>query len=413
MSKILRLVMALLVCLLLTSSVIFAADEEQKPKPRHPSYSLLGHDPPPEDSPLNPNFVTTQESKVIEGTLWHSSYISERLVGLDIGDVTGSNLNEIVYVTLNTVYLSRRNGEILDQLATYDIPLTLKVLSVDLFDSDGDGRDEIFLSCQKEGSGASSIVLAYDGQKKLKVLADFIPFYIRAVLYNNVKTLAVQKSGTTPQSGYGGNVLTASFSGGKIVTSGKIPLPFGVNLYNFTSGKVGSKKTNMTLTVTPPYEHLTVYEGNSTNDFIWGSTENYCSTLNAIDLNASSENSTALEYIPSRILLFDIDKDGNNEVVVARNQQDGITSLKNLRSFNGGVIEALKFSNLSMVSFFNSTNLIPGPAVDYKLADFDNNGTTDLVIGVVIRPGSGSLKKDARSIIVSYSNLYAPPKVQN
>ena len=81
--------------------------------------------------------------------------------------------------------------------------------------------------------------------------------------------------------------------------------------------------------------------------------------------------------------------------------------MKNIRSFEGGVIEAYKFSNISLVPFFSSTNMLPGPAVDYQLADFDNNGTKDLVVAVVISAGGGMLGY-SRSVIVSYSNLYSP-----
>jgi hypothetical protein len=51
--------------------------------------------------------------------------------------------------------------------------------------------------------------------------------------------------------------------------------------------------------------------------------------------------------------------------------------------------------------------MLPGPPVDYQLADLDNNGSKDLVAAVVINPGSGMVS-DARSVIVSYNNLYAP-----
>ncbi|MDR0354300.1 MAG: hypothetical protein LBJ64_00970, partial [Deltaproteobacteria bacterium] len=132
----------------------------------------------------------------------------------------------------------------------------------------------------------------------------------------------------------------------------------------------------------------------------------YCGTVNHITLNISGESGRAVEYLPSRILLADIDSDGANEVIVAKNNQGGIPFMKNLRAYNGGLIEAMKFSNLSLVPFFSSANLLPGPAVDYQLADFDNNGTKDLVVAVVINPGSGMLQ-DGRSVIVAYSNLYA------
>jgi hypothetical protein len=112
-----------------------------------------------------------------------------------------------------------------------------------------------------------------------------------------------------------------------------------------------------------------------------------------------------VEYIPTRILISDIDKDGANELIVAKNNQSGTRVFKNLRTFNSGIIEARKFVNLTLIPFFTSSNLLPGAAVDYQLADFDNNGSKDLIVGILIEPGSGMLE-DARSIIFSYNNLY-------
>ncbi|MDR1109619.1 MAG: FG-GAP-like repeat-containing protein [Deltaproteobacteria bacterium] len=385
---------------------LMAADEE-KPKVRHPSYTLLGHDPPPEDSPLNPNFVIAQESRIVEGTLWHGSYINERLVGLDVADADGDGKNELVYATLNNVYFARRSGDVLEQLATFNVPSTQKILSIDFYDTDGDGRHEIILSCQQDGSGASSYVLSFSGQKELQVLGAYIPWYMRVFGGPGNRTLAVQKSATGSSSAYSGAVYFASFKDGKVTTSQKVDVPFGINLYNFNMGKLGPSGQNVIAAVKFPDEHLRLYSGNRRDDIITESAFEYCGTINYINIKTSVDVGKDVEYLPSRIIFADLDNDGANEVIVAKNNQGGIPFMKNMRAFNGGVIEAMKFSNLSLVPFFSSTNLLPGPAVDYQLADFDNNGTRDLVVGVIIAPGSGMLQQ-GRSVIISYSNLYTP-----
>jgi microcompartment protein CcmK/EutM len=406
-TKTLLTAFALLALVTLFFSPAASAADEEKPKVRHPSYTMLGHDAPPaEDSPLNPNFVIAQENRVLEGSLWHGNYIDDRLVGLDVGDVDGDHRNELVYVTPNNVFLSRRNGELLEQIAGFSIPTTMRALSVDLFDTDGDGRQEIIVSCQLVGAGASSYVLSYDGDKALKVLGDYIPWYLRVIGSANSKMLAVQKSGTSGNNAYTGNVMYATFADGKISASQKVDLPFGVNLYNFNFGKMGASNQNLISTVTFPEEHLRVYSGPDRSSIVTESAAEYCGTVNYIRINTSSETGKDVEYLPSRIIVADIDNDGSNELILAKNNQGGIPFMKNLRAFNRGLIEAMKFTNLSLVPFFSSADLIPGPAVDYQLADFDNNGTRDLVIAVVISPGSGMMRS-GRSVIISYSNLYS------
>jgi hypothetical protein len=400
------LALALLAALVVAPNLV-AADE--KPSVRHPSYKLLGKDAPPIDSPLNPNFVMSQESKILEGTLWHSSYLSEHLVGLDVADATGDGKNELVYLTTQNVYFARVANGVLEQLASYPIPKTTRGLTVDFYDINNDGRHEIIVSAQHDSGAASSYVLSYtSGQKTLNVIADNIPWYIRVYGNPGAKLLAVQKGTNSATSAFTGDVYQATFSDGKVNTIGKVGLPFAVNVFNFNVGELGNTRQRIVATVTFPEEHLRLYAGGSRDDFIAQASAEYCGTVNYVNLSTKKESGREVTYIPSRILYADIDNDGANEVIVAKNRQSGVSFMRNLRAFDGGLVEAMKFNNLSLVSFFSSTNLLPGPPSDYQLADLDNNGTKDLVVAVVISPGSGMMES-GRSVIVSYNNLYAPP----
>jgi hypothetical protein len=396
----------------LALSVFFSAQllaQDEKPQVRHPSYTLLGKNPPPVDSPLNPNFLLSQESKISEGSLWYTDYIHERLVGLDVADATGDGKNELVYATPHNLYLVRVNNGLMEQLATFEIPKSVKGLSVDFYDTNNDGRYEIVLSCQASGAGPSSFVLAYDNSKTLKVLGSHLPFYLRVYGSGQRRNLAAQKGSGNSNNVFIGNVHQASFSGGKVVVGDKIELPFGVNIFFFNAGDLGSSGQRMIATVTYPAENLRVYTGGSRENFAAQASSEYCGTVNYIDISNSKDDGRNVLYLPSRIVFADIDNDGANEVIVAKNRQSGVKVMNNLRSFDGGVIEAMKFNNLSLVPFFSSTNLLPGPPVDYQLADLDNNGSKDLVTAVVLDPGSGMINTGL-SRIVSYSNLYSTPQ---
>jgi hypothetical protein len=399
------------------SAPVFCADEKKEeakaPPPkelpkerRHPTYALTGLDDlVAPDNPLNPNFVISNESKIAEDSIWRSSYIPERLVGVDVGDVDNDGLNEMVYVTLRNVYLTRYSGGEFIQLATYSLSKTGRVVSVDIYDTDGDAKREIIVSAENDSShSAGSLILSYTGEKELKVLAAGVPYYLRVVGQEGSKLLIAQRSGTSPGEIYNGPVYYASFSDGKIQVSNVFELPFQVNLYNFNVGDLGRDRTRLYATIKFPTEHLMLSDL-SDGGKVWESHDEYGGTNNYIELFPYGDSGRKLEYLPSRIIIADIDKDGANEVIVAKNNMGGSRLFKNLRSFNSGTIEARKFVNLSLIPFFTSSTLLPGPAVDYQLADFDNNGTKDLVVAVVIEPGSGMLE-EARSIIFSYNNLY-------
>ncbi|MDR1578117.1 MAG: VCBS repeat-containing protein [Deltaproteobacteria bacterium] len=400
--KQLCLSLALAITLLLIGSI--SSEGADPPAKRHPAYSLLGRDKPPIDSPLNPHFVVSNEAGIKESSLWRGGYIPERLIGLDLADVDLDGKNELVYVTPHNVYLARRNGPILEQLATFKTEDNVVIVSVDLFDVDLDGRREIIVSAQYNEQNASSFILAYNGTRELQTLARNIQWYLRVTGSGGQKRLTGQRSATASNESFSGKPHYLEWNNGELKSVSIVQLPRNINLYNFNIGNLGTQNTRLIAVVKSSDEHLALFDTGGGK--VWESSDGYAGTANFIALPTSREQALQREYLPTRLIIDDIDADGTNEIIVAKNNQGGVPFMKNLRSFNSGVIEARKFTNLSLVPFFNSANLLPGPAVDYALADFDNNGTKDLVVAVVIEPGSGMLQ-DARSVIVGYIDLYS------
>jgi hypothetical protein len=401
--------LALLALLLIAAGPGGAAADDKPGIPaqrRHPSYSLLGLDAqqPPPESILNPNFVISTASRMAEGSLWRSGYISERLVGLDVGDLDGDGRNELAYSTLRNVYVYRLEGDQFVQLAAFRMPDNTRNVSLDLFDTDGDGRKEIIATAQNDDShAANSHVLSFDGTKELKAVAAGINHYLRVVGPESSRMLVAQKPGTGGGEMFSGSVFSASLSGGRISTAAKIDLPPGVNIFGFNTGELGLDRMRLNASIRFPTEHLVLTE--VTGEKVWESHDEYGGSINYLSLLPLGDSPRNIEYLPTRIVLADIDRDGANEVIVAKNSLGGTRLFKNLRAFNSGAIEARKFTNLTLVPFFTNANLLPGPAADYQLADFDNNGVKDLVVGIQISPGSGMME-EARSIIFSFNNLY-------
>ncbi|MDR2352049.1 MAG: VCBS repeat-containing protein [Deltaproteobacteria bacterium] len=403
------LILAILMVFIFPLSFALAVDKnaqgEGQQTRRHPTYTLRGMEPPqtPESS-INPNFVVTPESRIAEESVWKSSYIPERLIGLDLGDVDNDGLNELAYVTLARVYLARYTGGTYFLLATYVLPANSRPISLDLFDTDGDGKKEIIISAQNDNDhSANSMILGYSGGQELTVLAKGLRYYLRVIGPEKNKMLVGQQSGITNGEAYSGPVHYANFIDGKISLSGKVPLPRMVDVFNFNLGVMGTEHMDLVSYIKFPTEHLVLTD--SGGGKVWESHDEYGGSINYIDRLPYGDTGKNLEYLPTRIILADIDEDGVNELIVAKNNLGSTRLFKNLRSFNSGTIEARKLVNLSLIPFFNSGSLLPGPAMDYQLGDFDNNGTKDLVVGILIEPGSGMMK-DARSIIFSYNNLY-------
>lgn len=379
--------------------------EDSGQQKRHPTYNLMGRDAAQSpSSPLNPNFVESPEARLSESGFWRSSYIDESLVGLVVADIDRDGLNEIVYASSRNIFVSKIIGGKLQQLAKYSTQ-GINIVSLDAMDLTGDGRMEIICSAQDENKGASAIILSFNGES-LSPLAERIPWYLRVIGPSGSQFLAGQKAGTNKNTFYSGNVMRMKYSGGKVSSQGKVGLPSFVNVFNFTMGRIGSGGLQITAAIKFPSEHIFLFEG--TNQ-AWESREEYGGTMNFLEPVSSGSDNASREYLPARILLSDIDGDGQNELIVAKNDRGGVAFMSKLRAFSGGAMQAFKYSNMSLSPFFRSRSL-PGVAVDYALADFNNNGTMDLVVAVVTEQKSGMMV-DGRSVIVAYE-LSAPANNQ-
>ncbi len=389
-------ILAPLLALTLAVAASALAQDEQADKKRHPSYNLMGRDAAPAESPLNPNFVVAEEARLSESGFWRSAYLNESLVGLDVADIDRDGQNEIVYASPRNLYVGRVEGGKLAQLAKYTAPTTETIVSVDVLDLTGDGRQEIIASAINSESTASSMILSFDGGS-LTPLATKIPWYLRVAGGPGGRFLAGQKPGTGLTSVYSGDVMRMSFNGSKVSSGGRVGLPPFVNLFNFSIGRLGSGGTQMVAAIKFPTEHIFLFDGSNR---AWESREEYGGTMNYLVPIGVGNETRIREFLPARILLADIDGDGQNELIVAKNDRGGIPFMSGQRGFTSGTIQAFKYANMSLTPFFR-TRTLPGAGVDYQLADFNNNGTIDLVVAVVTEQKSGMMK-EGRSVIVAY-----------
>jgi hypothetical protein len=383
--------------LLLSWPLPLGAEEVESPA-RHPSYNLVGRDAPAASSPLNPNFVVSEEAHLRESGFWRSGYINESLVGLAVTDIDRDGKNEVIYATEKNIFVTRFNGGALAQLAKYSVPATQRLVSVDVLDVDGDGRMEIIASAQDENNAPIGLILKFNDGAPTP-LAQRLPWYLRVVGQGNNRFLAGQKAAPNGAKVFSGSIMKLAYNGSGLTSQGPVGLPDFVNLFNFAIGPLGeSGALPLTAAIKFPSEHIFLYENKNR---AWESREEYGGTMVYLaPQNYKGAGDRKREFLPTRLIIADIDGDGRNELLAAKNDRGGVPFMSNQRAFTSGVIQAFKYVNMSLSPFFR-TRTLPGPAVDFQLVDFNNNGTLDLVVAVVTEQKSG-LMQEGRSIIVAY-----------
>ena len=378
---------------------------------RHPDYVLTGEEGD-RLSAVNPNFIAAIGGEEKEGAVWRSPSLPVFITGLDVADLDGDGKNETVYTSRSSVYVARMENGVLRRLTMFEGPAGDNILSVDVADINGNGRPEIFVSNQRD-TAAKSYVFEFANNRLTPILKD-VPYYFRVMKLQNGPTLLGQRG--ADDNYFQGDVQTMTYSGGQYKPGGSAGIPKTINVFQFTLANLTGTGKEFLVSVKSKDNVLKVQTRNG-ND-LWSSEASYAGTgiYMRAGLSITDGNTTFYEttddkrlYIPSRLLTADLNGDGIDEIIVAKNDRPGVSDMfDRWRTYSHGEVDSLSYTQMGMKENWRSRRL-PGPIIDYQIKDFNNDGRPDLVVAVVLEVGRGMV--DSRSVIVSYE-LASPEEIK-
>jgi hypothetical protein len=184
------------------------------------------------------------------------------LVDLDVGDVTGDGEKELILINENRVmvYHMQEDGK-LKGIAQYK-PRddSLVFISVDVLDLNGNGKDEIFVTCRDRNIRLASFVLEVKDRRFQTVWSDVNRYFRVMRSFGDAPVMLTQTPGF--QDPFNGPIETVKFEGGKyqIGEALKLPEKYGLEfiLYGFGQGDISNKKQYDTIILDNEF-HLRVY----------------------------------------------------------------------------------------------------------------------------------------------------------
>lgn len=380
------------------------AGSDTSPSRRHPDYLLTGEEGR-NLSPLNPNFIAAVGAEEKEGSFWRSPSIPIAMVGMDIGDVDADGKNEMVFASINTVYVARLENGQFTRLATYEGHARNHFLTVDVADINGDGRAEIFISSQS-GVKASSMVLDYRKGQLVPIVQES-PWYYRVVDLGTGPVLLGQRGGSTGDNLFYGKVQVMKASGGSYVPTTPLNVSDEFNVFNFVIAPLSGEEKDYIVTVNDDGK-LAIFSRSGQD--IWTSRDYFAGTQTYLQREYKSteyegrildedKETKKRVYIPGRILIEDLNDDGKKEIVIAVNERSDSKYVARWRSYDNGSIMSLSFYQMAARENWRSKKL-PGFMPDYQIKDYNNDGRKELVVALVIKFGVGMT--ESRSAIVAY-----------
>jgi hypothetical protein len=163
-------------------------------------------------------------------------------------------------------------------------------------------------------------------------------------------------------------------------------LPKQASVFNFSWIPADKGKNGDHLALLAENETLLTFDnrGNrlaGTEDVYGGSSVYLVGDRGIGNLTSSDMSDAVLYYIPMRMPVVDLDRDGRYELLANKPITTAGKLFTNYRTYPQGEIHAMLWDGMGMDLLWK-TRRIKGTVCDLSVADVDNNGRQDLVIAV-------------------------------
>ena len=376
----------------------------------------------------SPPPIETQPQEVLGPVLapqpepWKSQKLDYALFSMDVGDIFGDGSQELVAMSRDKIFVYRYKPEGLEQLAVYRGTKHDRFLWVSVADLNRNGRDEIYVASEKTGkefeTKISSFVLEWDNEK-FSLLLKEPNYYFRVVrLPGEPPRLLGQKS--TKDGDFLPEIHDLVWSNGGLTLGGVIKLPESADIYNSRKGDITGSGKSETILIDPKrYLVLTDSRGRP----FWRSWESYGATENYVEIQIPARDipqpiddlkgdayrfapirnkpeGVRYLYLPSPLLLTDLNGDNRLEVIVNHNLP-GFAQLTGGRDYSKGEILSLTWGVDSMLENWK-TGKIEGDISSLQVGDLNGDGIEELIVATTESPGISSLWGGKSSFILRY-----------
>jgi TolB-like protein len=351
----------------------------------------------------NPAF-TGQQQQTIEATYWRSRSFDRRIDSLAIGDLDSDGRNELVVLAPQSLdlYVFESNRLVKVQEVIQDRNRNL--LSADIADINGNGRPELYVTgLNALKKGLNSTVFEMDNTVLRPILEGSGWYYrVSRSMDGTPVLLGQQQRGedtfTTP-------VYRMQWEGNSLVAGRQVIARKQANVLGAAVGDLMNNGSETAVAYSRT-DSIRVF-GATGEKAISISSDRYGGTLRDYSLGRTDpESGEIFQYLPARIIIDDVDGDGQNELLTVRNFEFGRKMLQTLRLYQEGQVVALQWGANSLQEMWNTpkhSKLVS----DFVVGDLDGDGRRDLIASVIDKTGDRILS-DAVSHVIAYP--LSPPE---
>ncbi|MBA3007043.1 MAG: hypothetical protein FP810_10790 [Desulfocapsa sp.] len=341
------------------------------------------------------------------------------LEGIAIGDVDGDGVMEVVMADREKVVVYKLNAGRLAEFAQIKLLVRYKIHAVNVADLNGNGKAEIYISAA-DTAMPGSMGVEWDGKEMVTLFED-ARYYIRPVKVPGLGVvLAGQKAGSEGVA-ISGPIYILTRDGAQLVGEERLPVPSGVNLFNFSFADLDGDG-EWEVVALDQWNKLLVMK--QSGKLLWKSEERYGATKRYIGgksamqmtqqtgarrgatkmVDGSTDILFEEVYIPSRILVTDVDGDGIDDIIVNANTATWTSLVRSSQVFQSGTMLGLKWNGVGLQELWR-TRKVGGYVVDYDARSNHlplKDGVEELSVGVVAQGSLGDLLTADESMLLVY-----------
>ncbi|MEI8173125.1 MAG: FG-GAP-like repeat-containing protein [Deltaproteobacteria bacterium] len=357
---------------------------------------------------INPDFINTTEP-IIRKNFWMSQKTPTEFKGMDIGDVNGDGMNEVVIIDSRNVMIYQKKDK--DLFLVQKIPGQSydNYLSVDVADINQNGTKEIIVT-NLTGTTLESFILEFrDG--KFVPIASKLPWFLRVIETSSGQKLLGQLRGFDKP--FDTPIFEIVWEDRKYTKGKRMKIPEGLSVYGLTLDTLGIGTSEKILAIDEddylfiyeqtdkPLAKLQTFGGNK--ERIWKSDDVFGGSNNVIDtaMQTGPDRPDKNTYINLRILTYDFKNDGKKEIIIVKNLSSVGRVFRNVKAFSSSEVYNLEWDGLGLLENWK-TKKINGYVADYQFKDIDNDGQKEIVLALVL--ASGQFVTNSSVIVVYKMN---------
>ena len=373
-----------------------AADDDAyaQPRKRNRSYKTVAEEPedvyqpPPRRPQGKPSRFDSDKPKrnygAGPGALFESSPAFSATVNgkpytcICAGDVNGDGKKELIASGPDSVDIFQMSGGSLTKIAQIPVGVDEHVVHVDAGDFNGNGIDELYVSCY-ETQNARSFIVEFQQNQFTRIAQRQSWFYRSYRLSDAAVKLIGQEAGSV--SPFTGDIYTMEWKDGKLVSREQFILPGSRGIYGFGEGDIDADGVTDFLIFDKGLFNTEpdLIMVSTTSKTVWRDTKKLGGTPNFFSKYTTLNEMQQKEYVPLRIICADITPDGRWAVIIGKNNRRGGSVVSKLFDFTEGQLQCLLWDGADLEPNWTSP-MIKDYVVDYLFEDIDKDGVQEIVL---------------------------------